>query len=399
VWLHKQPLPLYTMALSMRLFGVNLFALRFPSVLLSTLCIWIVFKLSHRFTSKRNASLAAFFMAANGLIIELTGGRIATDHYDVYFLFFTLLGMYLVTEWVFTRKGYFTFAAGIAIGLAVLTKWLPALIVIPYFILLARTAFVISWKQILVQSTILLAVSALIALPWQMYIHHYFPLEAQYESDYNARHFNEVLEGRTGGPFFYLNQLRINYGELIYLPLLFMSYWVLKQRRYRPYLSVLAWIGIPLLVFSLAQTKMQGYLVICSPALFLISAVFITDLQIYFKRKHQRFLSVAVLVVMCLIPVRYALERMKMTADYSKEEQVTDRLKDLNYSPFQTVLLFNTVHPIEAMFFSDCIAYPNLPSKEELIDYQSKDYVIAIQEGKNVPEDYFELEGVYWLPE
>ena len=399
VWLHKQPLPLYTMALSMRLFGMNLFALRLPSVLFSTLCILLVFKLAQRFTSKRNATLAAYFMAVNGLIIELTGGRVATDHYDVYFLFFILLGMYLTTECVFTRKWYYTVVGGIVIGLAVLTKWLPALIVIPYFVLLARTAFGISWKQVLVQSTILLAVSALIALPWQMYIHHYFPLEAQYESAYNARHFTEVLEGRTGGPFFYLNQLRINYGELIYLPLVYMSYWVLKQRHYRSYVSVLAWIGIPLLVFSLAQTKMQGYLVICSPALFLITAVFVTDMQIYFQRKHQRFLSVAVLVVMCLIPVRYALERMKINADNTTEEQVNARLKDLNYSPFQTVLLFNTAHPIEAMFFSDCIAYPNLPSKEQLIDYQSKDYVIAIQEAKNVPEEYFEIDGIYWLPE
>src|SRR6185295_14523546 len=40
IWLHKQPLFLWQMALSMKLFGVNLFALRLPSALMGTIQVF-----------------------------------------------------------------------------------------------------------------------------------------------------------------------------------------------------------------------------------------------------------------------------------------------------------------------------------------------------------------------
>jgi hypothetical protein len=45
VWLHKQPVPLWAMALSMRTFGVNEIALRSPSILLSTLAIGLTYSI------------------------------------------------------------------------------------------------------------------------------------------------------------------------------------------------------------------------------------------------------------------------------------------------------------------------------------------------------------------
>lgn len=52
IWLHKQPLPLWGMALSMWMFGVNVFALRLPSIILSTIGIWLTFSIGKYFFSK-----------------------------------------------------------------------------------------------------------------------------------------------------------------------------------------------------------------------------------------------------------------------------------------------------------------------------------------------------------
>jgi len=88
IWIHKQPFPLWTMALSMSLFGVNEIALRLPSIILTTLGIWINYETGRFFFNRRVAFIAAFLYSIHGLIIEVTGGRVATDHIDTFFLFF-----------------------------------------------------------------------------------------------------------------------------------------------------------------------------------------------------------------------------------------------------------------------------------------------------------------------
>ena len=95
IWVHKQPLPLWFMAGSMWLFGINEIALRLPSILLTTIGIFLTFFIGKYFFSRKTGFLAAFFYSINGLIIELTAGRVATDHIDIFFLFFIIQKYFL----------------------------------------------------------------------------------------------------------------------------------------------------------------------------------------------------------------------------------------------------------------------------------------------------------------
>ena len=67
IWLHKQPAPLWFMALSLKLFGISEIALRLPSILLSTLAIWLTFGIARYYTDQKRALLAAFLHAIHGL--------------------------------------------------------------------------------------------------------------------------------------------------------------------------------------------------------------------------------------------------------------------------------------------------------------------------------------------
>jgi 4-amino-4-deoxy-L-arabinose transferase len=93
VWLHKQPLSLWLIALSLKTFGVSAFAVRIPSILLSTIAIKLVYDIALQFYGRRTAFLSALLLSTNGLIIELASGRVATDHPDITFFFFVLLGV------------------------------------------------------------------------------------------------------------------------------------------------------------------------------------------------------------------------------------------------------------------------------------------------------------------
>lgn len=121
IWVHKQPLPLWFMAGSMWLFGINEIALRLPSILLTTIGIFLTFFIGKYFFSRKAGFLAAFFYSINGLIIELTAGRVATDHIDIFFLFFIELAVFFSIVLVQKKKLIYTVLLGISMGLAILS--------------------------------------------------------------------------------------------------------------------------------------------------------------------------------------------------------------------------------------------------------------------------------------
>ncbi len=62
IWLNKPPLPFWLMSGSMSLFGVNLFALRLPSFLLSILGIYLTYRIGASLFSKKRGSSRHFYM-------------------------------------------------------------------------------------------------------------------------------------------------------------------------------------------------------------------------------------------------------------------------------------------------------------------------------------------------
>ncbi|MEL6986722.1 MAG: glycosyltransferase family 39 protein, partial [Bacteroidota bacterium] len=97
IWLHKPPLTMWLMALSMKCFGISEFAIRIPSLVLSTLCIYLTYKISfHLFKSELISLSAAGLHAINGFIIETTAGRVTTDHVDTIFMCLVEIGVYWI---------------------------------------------------------------------------------------------------------------------------------------------------------------------------------------------------------------------------------------------------------------------------------------------------------------
>src|SRR5262245_31588230 len=88
VWLHKPPLALWLMALSMKLFGVNEIAARVPSIILSTLGVYLTFRTGRLLFAPAVGLAAAALQAMNGQQLDLVGGRRASDHVDIALLFF-----------------------------------------------------------------------------------------------------------------------------------------------------------------------------------------------------------------------------------------------------------------------------------------------------------------------
>lgn len=393
IWLHKQPLPLWFMAGSMKIFGINEIAIRLPSILFSTIGILLTFKIGSFFFNQKIGVLAAFFFSVNGLIIELTGGRIATDHIDIAFMFFILLAIYLITVFLKRKTIIYTILIGISVGAAVLTKWLTGLIVLPIWLLLIWDEGHLNMKQIIFHFTLILLSITVVALPWQLYIFNEFPQEATYESQFNLRHFTEVIEDQAGSIFYFINRIRINYGELIYLPLIWFLSKISKRPKNLKQLALLIWFLVPLFVFSLAKTKMQGYLLFTAPALFIITSSFFFELKNYGFSLSPKWLVNLVLALLIIFPVRYGIERMKPFENRNRKPNWVLDLKKLGTKNIQKGVLFNYDNPIEAMFYTDLTAYSNIPTKEEIEQLLNQGYQVIINNADSL-ENFKHLKGV-----
>ncbi len=383
IWLHKPPMALWIMAGIIKVFGTNELAIRLPSVLLSLLSVFLTFLIGKELFSKQTGVVAAFFLAFNGFFVDITAGRTTTDHIDSTFLFFVLLGIYLSIKYYSSKKTWLFVSAAIVCGLALLTKWLPALIIVGLFGLMGLMNKIGFIKNVVAVS-LFTAISFLVYLPWRLYTQQQYPLEFAWEQAYNLRHLTEVLEGHQHPWWYYLDWIRIIWNEAIYMVLIFLFWRVLKFK-HKSELILLAWLFVPLLVFSFSATKMPGYVLISAPAAFISIAIFCVYLLTEFK---YRKLGIAMVFALFLLAQRYCIERVKPFDRDDEKEKITLEIKRLKNSIDSTpTVLYGNPFPIETMFYTEYISYASLPTEEGRKNAHRKGYQIAVLDNGQLPKE------------
>ncbi len=382
IWLHKPPFALWMIALSFKIFGISEFAGRLPSLFCSVACIYLTFQIAmHLLNQQKIALIAAFLHAINGIIIELSAGRDATDHIDTIFFFILELSLYLSLCYSRQNNRILWVSIGILTGIAVLTKWYVGLFILPMF-------FLANVKENEILKTILKCILLfIIALPlfysWQVYTMNRFPNEAMWEKAYNFKHFFEAIEGHGHTWWYHIDKARIIWNELIYIIFAwFVSKWFLNPFQ-KIYYFLGIWVVIPYSIFSMSVTKMTGYVLFTAPAFFIMIGMFIIQKDSWFaKNKYLKYLPIIIL----LLSIRYSMERVKPFQD--RTSLLTEKEQILNYKkqiPNSKTVIFNTKSFIEIMFYTDFVAYEKLPSPIEIETIKKQGYAIAIVRSENIP--------------
>ncbi|KAA3629045.1 MAG: hypothetical protein DWQ02_18730 [Bacteroidetes bacterium] len=391
IWLHKQPLPFWVMGASLKVFGVNHLALRLPSLLLSTILIAVTFLIGSKLFNDRIGVLAAFFHSVNGLIIEIGSGRVATDHVDLFFFFFIEMAIFFSVLHRDKRSIWNIVLVGLLTGMAVLSKWLPGLIVLPVFVVLNFEKLKI--KSVLKDGVMVFFIALIVSLPWQVYAANAFPDEYWWENGYNLMHFNSSIE-QHGEPWWYhlINMGRI-WNELIFLVLPWFIWKTIKNKKGSEYWALLTWMFLPYLFFSLASTKMQGYVLFTGPVFFIILAIFIEDWSLKANRQSFRempWVPKVVAVMIVLLALRFGVERVKPFEMAKPNERLDIQLIAIDSYVIGNGphIVFNSSDYIELMFFTDHLAYEKIPSLEEIQQLTAAGESIVVIDNGDLPE-YF----------
>lgn len=278
IWLHKGILPLWQIALSFAVLGVNTFALRLPSAVLSTASVWLTYAIGRELLDRRSALIAAALQAFNFSLVMLVHGYLFSDHVDTTLLFWVELGIYFLIRAGRTGKQRYLLLAGIAQGLAFLTKrYLAAIILLlalamwllPLLGLSRSKPRRIGPRQVLT----LLAATLVTLAPWLLWCLTHFRAELLHELFHAGRHLDTDVEG-WGAPW---DRLLFDY--LVHLHFVFYAPGVVAvclflrkaaASRHTGLWLTLVWLVGVMVPHLLAESKTPSATVIAMPPFFLL---------------------------------------------------------------------------------------------------------------------------------
>lgn len=353
VWLHKPPLALWLIGGSVRSFGTCEFAVRAPSLLFMAAAVWATYRIGAALFSPAAGLVAASLCSLNSKLLELASGRIPTDHPDSVLISLVTLGVLAAVLQARSQRRGLAALVGAITGLALLAKWLPALLILGVWGVAMR------WERAAIRArladfALALVVCAAVAAPWTIYVRAAFPAEAAFESAYNWRHLWEPLEGHAGTPLIYLDRFPRSFGELAALPALWFLWSRVWRARERGAIAVAAWFAVPYLVFSLTATRMVAYVLIAAPAVFLMVAVGCCALQGRMAGLHgwRRPAAGALAAALLLLPARLALARWKPFMEDTLDREAAAQLRGGSAGPLPVIVL-GVDRSVEARFYSE----------------------------------------------
>jgi len=404
IWLHKQPLFLWQIALSFKLFGISLVSLRLPSIIMTTLMVFPVYRIGKIISGKQSGIFAAVLLTGSNFIYHLSSGRIATDHNDVAFLFYVSLSIWAWFEKENSEKKYWIILIGLFSGAAILNKWLVGLLVYSAWGL-SILLFKENRKNLKLYGELLLSlvVTTVVALPWQLYILYRFPKESLHEFQLNTLHFTETIEGHSGGFMYHFNNIEKLYGtDFQYVIIISLIIFLVSRIKAKFKFVMIAWIFIVYIFYSLAATKLSGFTIIVAPLIYIMVAQSLSQIILWMGKIHisPRFKKIAIQSLgMALVYFMFfhflnhddlsLKNNDQLRKDYQFEFNSTLVYKEvINKFEGQEIMVFNMpiFDKFKIIFMSDKRADIQLPSKKNIEVLKSKNIKIVVFDNDNLPD-------------
>lgn len=408
IWLHKQPLFTWYIALSFKTLGVSTFTLRVPSVIMATLAIPLCYRMISLLTDKQKGYFSAIALTFSWFLLNLVSGKGEVDHNDVCFFFHVTASLWAWMEYLRSgRKWKWILLAALLSGCAILTKWLAGLLL--YFVwgiyLLSEYKFNLKeWKINHYLVALLLTIA--IALPWQIYTLTHFPEVAKAEHEYNILHLSQPIEEHEHPFYFYLHTLpytffgytsfsptsTIGFKQIITYIILLVGLitlvFSLKKRSHK--ITLLSTLIFVYLFFSLAQTKMVAYPFIVSIIWFasigaFLDLIFRKVLTLIRNQKIYNLLGAGILLFSAIYMINFPRIQLFHSKHYYLHQSSVLNVKTftkLQETLPEKTIIFNVKGKdshlnIECCFFSQRDSYTIIPPQATVEKLKKEGYHIA----------------------
>lgn len=168
----KPPLSTWLSSISMSIFGVNEFAARLPSLILSCAIMWMVWRIA-KFRSGVNTALNSLLILAGSFFFYLNAGTVMTDSALIFSTTLAIIAFWFAVSEEKKLWGYVFFAA---LGIGMLAKGPVAIVLVGmpiFFWVLLNNRWASIWRNLPWVYGIILAL--LICLPWYLIAEKHTP--------------------------------------------------------------------------------------------------------------------------------------------------------------------------------------------------------------------------------
>lgn len=410
-WLHKQPLFLWQIALSIKLFGANVIALRIPSIIMSGLLVLIIYDIGKTTINYKVGYYAALLFVFSSYSIDLANGAVHTDHNDMAFLFYVSASIWAWTRYENTNskhKQLFLILVGVFSGCAVLNKWLVGLLVyfgwgLSILLIKERRVEFINYKNMIIS----FAISLIIFIPWQIYIFFTFKELALHEYKLNTRHLFEVIEDHGGDFWYHFFETTNLYGINKFYVLLSLIFYIFYIRKSTYKVAFLSFITCIFLFYTIASTKMPTFTFVLLSIGYVVLGLVFERLMSFFienvkvKYKGVKTFITITFIALIMIPIfnLNKIEEQHVKWYYKKEKthplyinkNNTKIINSLNneFDNLKGYVVFNCwgLDNISVMFFTDAVsAYSFIPNEQDCKIIKAQNHKIFVFDNGKLPE-------------
>jgi len=268
----KPILMFWLQAASVKLFGVNEFAFRFPSAVCASIWVLLTFLFARRRFGSNLALLTAGIMATSLGVYAI--GRAGTT--DALLNMLIAASMFAVWLHLETGKRSWLYAAFVTIGLGFLAKG-PVAILIPVAVSFAFCWLrrdLKTWARAVFDRRGLLLFAAVV-LPWYVFIlrREGWPFVQGFFLKHNINNYLGTLQGHSGSPLYYVPVVLI--GTLPFTTFFIHALMRVRQA-WRDDLQCYLWLwfAFVFVFFSMSGTKLPHYLLYGMTGMFVLMAVY-----------------------------------------------------------------------------------------------------------------------------
>lgn len=398
IWVHG-PSVLWLIALSYKIFGVNELATRIPSLIMSTLLVPVLYRMGVIIRDKKTGYLTAFLFATANYQLEIVSGILNGDHSDITFMFFVCASFWAWFEYKHSNKKHWLIWIGFFSGVAVLTKWIMGfLIFFCWFITVVANKNernrIISYLDIGKSFLI----SFIISLTWYVHCFISFPQETRITLQSYSSNFTSVVESHSGGGYYHLDLLGVQYGWIvpfIIIPSLYFLYKTLHNKKdYK--VMLIAWLLFVEIFYAIARTKMPLFTIIVAPVVYLVLGNFIFLAFNYLLSRIKKY-GVWVIAVLLVLTGYMNIGIAEIEGHHTatglmvgQREQYIHNVavfkKVISKLPQKGYTLFNCPDAIRAMFYTGMTAYPGVPDSTMFIKLEKQNIKLAIFDDEKLPK-------------
>lgn len=371
LWFEKPPLMFWSMAASMKLFGISSFAARLPSALLGFGTIFITFHFAAKLYNKTVGALASIVLLTTFQFLYYSRAAML----DVSLTFFVTLSLYYY--WIAERdlKKLYWVLSGLAAGFAVMTKgvvgFLPFFVILSHQLVLLLTNKEKVTKEKIVGFALAVGSSALVFMPWHIYM--YLLYGKSFISTYIGYH---VLERASHGIedkgrpwYWYFTVLRVSMriwfvALLAAFPVTFLTVFtrirkfVIAKTNFRLYsykkdLFLVVYALCIFVFFAVAKSKLVWYIMPIYPVLSMVVGLFIERvLRTFIPKKFVIKAFVIYLIFMGSLFYLFLEKRLVYTGDLTYKQAELIELKDELYG-IDSKLYADRIELPLLLFYSD----------------------------------------------